>query len=47
VLIDVILLPSMRRRVKLGRRARLADAIDRAPGVHLRGIMGYEGRIRR
>jgi D-serine deaminase-like pyridoxal phosphate-dependent protein len=26
---------------------RLAQVIDRAPGLRLRGIMGYEGRIRR
>jgi D-serine deaminase-like pyridoxal phosphate-dependent protein len=25
---------------------RLAEAIDRAPGLRLRGIMGYEGRVR-
>jgi D-serine deaminase-like pyridoxal phosphate-dependent protein len=25
---------------------RLAEAIDRAPGLRLRGVMGYEGRLR-
>ena len=47
VLIDVDILLHRCGVASTSDAVRLAGAIDRAPGVHLRGIMGYEGRIRR
>ena len=47
VLIDVDILLHRCGVASAGEAVRLAKAIDRAPGLRLRGIMGYEGRIRR
>ena len=47
VLIDVDILLHRCGVASAPEAARLADAVDRAPGLRLRGIMGYEGRIRR
>ncbi len=47
VLIDVDILLHRCGVDSAADAVRLAEAIDRAPGLRLRGIMGYEGRIRR
>lgn len=47
VLIDVDILLHRCGVASAPEAIRLADAVDRAPGLRLRGIMGYEGRIRR
>jgi D-serine deaminase-like pyridoxal phosphate-dependent protein len=46
VLIDVDVLLHRCGVASAGDAVRLAEAIDRAPGLQLRGIMGYEGRLR-
>ncbi|HEX6655889.1 MAG TPA: alanine racemase [Candidatus Limnocylindria bacterium] len=46
VLIDVDVVLHRCGVTSAGDAARLAAAIDRAPGVRLRGLMGYEGRMR-
>jgi len=46
VLIDVDCLLHRCGVASAGDAVRLAQAIDRSPGLHLRGIMGYEGRLR-
>lgn len=46
VLIDVDVLLHRCGVSSAADAVRLAEAIDRAPGVRLRGIMGYEGRLR-
>lgn len=47
VLIDVDILLHRCGVASAPEAVRLADAVDRAAGLRLRGIMGYEGRIRR
>ncbi len=47
VLIDVDILLHRCGVESAADAVSLAGAIDRAPGLRLRGIMGYEGRIRR
>ena len=47
VLIDVDILLHRCGVASAPDAVRLAEAVDRAPGLQLRGIMGYEGRIRR
>jgi D-serine deaminase-like pyridoxal phosphate-dependent protein len=47
VLIDVDILLHRCGVASAAEAVSLARAIDRAPGLRLRGIMGYEGRIRR
>lgn len=47
VLIDVDILLHRCGVASAPEAVRLAQAIDRAPGLRLRGLMGYEGRIRR
>lgn len=47
VLIDVDILLHRCGIASAEEAVRLAEAIDRAPGLRLNGIMGYEGRIRR
>jgi D-serine deaminase-like pyridoxal phosphate-dependent protein len=46
VLIDVDILLHRCGVASAEDAVRLAQAIDRAPGLRLRGIMGYEGRLR-
>jgi D-serine deaminase-like pyridoxal phosphate-dependent protein len=46
VLIDVDILLHRCGVASAQDAVRLAEAIDRAPGLRLRGIMGYEGRVR-
>jgi len=46
VLIDVDVLLHRCGVATAGDAVRLAQAIDRSPGLRLRGIMGYEGRLR-
>jgi D-serine deaminase-like pyridoxal phosphate-dependent protein len=46
VLIDVDILLHRCGIASPADAVTLADAIDRAPGLRLRGIMGYEGRLR-
>lgn len=46
VLIDVDVLLHRCGVASTAEAIRLADAIERAPGLRLRGIMGYEGRLR-
>ncbi|HKB28259.1 MAG TPA: alanine racemase [Candidatus Limnocylindrales bacterium] len=46
VLIDVDILLHRCGVPSAGDAVSLAQVIDRAPGVRLRGIMGYEGRLR-
>lgn len=46
VLIDVDILLHRCGVPSAADAVRLAAAIDRAPGLELRGIMGYEGRVR-
>lgn len=46
VLIDVDILLHRCGVASAADAVRLAEAIDRAPGLRLRGIMGYEGRVR-
>ena len=47
VLIDVDILLHRCGVASAADAVALAEAIERAPGLRLRGIMGYEGRIRR
>lgn len=46
VLIDVDILLHRCGVASAAEAVRLANAVDGAPGLRLRGIMGYEGRIR-
>jgi len=46
VLIDVDVLLHRCGVASTAEAVRLADAVERAPGLRLRGIMGYEGRMR-
>ena len=46
VLIDVDCLLHRCGVASAGDAVRLAQVIDGSPGLHLRGIMGYEGRVR-
>jgi D-serine deaminase-like pyridoxal phosphate-dependent protein len=47
VLIDVDILLHRCGVATAAEAVLLAQAVDRAPGLRLRGIMGYEGRLRR
>src|SRR5207247_10128468 len=46
VLIDVDILLHRCGVASAGEAVALAEAIDHAPGLRLRGLMGYEGRLR-